>query len=54
MRPLTPSGSLGDICGKAESVRNSKLNSLSDQIVADIYGNAELITKQVLSKRKRI
>ncbi|KJR49578.1 Ferrous iron transport protein B [Desulfosporosinus sp. I2] len=52
MRPLTPSGSLSDVCGKAESVRNSNLNSLSDQIVADIYGNAELITKQVLSKKK--
>ena len=42
---------LGDVYCKAEGVRNSYLKSFSDQIVADIYENAEQITQHVLSKQ---
>jgi len=49
---MIPSRSLTDVCGEAESVRRTSLNSLSDQIVADIYGNAEQITRQVISKKE--
>jgi len=52
MCSMIPSRSLTDVCGEAESVRRTSLNSLSDQIVADIYGNAEQITRQVISKKE--
>jgi len=52
MCSMIPSRSLSDVCGEAECVRRSSLNSLSDQIVADIYGNAEQITRQVISKKE--
>jgi len=52
MCSMIPSRSLSDVCGEAESVRQSNLHSFSDQIVADIYGNAEQITRHVLSKKE--
>ena len=51
MCSMIPPRSLSDICGEAECVKGSTLNSLSDQIVADIFGNAEQITKQVILKK---
>ncbi|MCO5384826.1 MAG: hypothetical protein NHB14_02645 [Desulfosporosinus sp.] len=52
MCAMSPSRILSEVYGQAECVRNSYLKSFSDQIVADIYGNAEQITKHVLSKKK--
>ena len=51
MCAMTPTRSLSEVWCEAEDVRRSYAYSLSDQIVADIYGNAEQITKHVLSKR---
>ncbi|GAB6154005.1 nucleoside recognition domain-containing protein [Desulfosporosinus burensis] len=51
MCAMIPSRSLGEVYCEAECVRKSNLKSFSDQIVADIYGNAEQITTQVLSKK---
>lgn len=53
MCAMNPSRSLNEVYGQAEYVRKSDLNSFSDQIVADLYGNAEQITKRVLSKNER-
>lgn len=52
MCAMSPSRILSEVYGQAECVRNSYLKSFSDQIVADIYGNAEQITKHVLSKKE--
>lgn len=51
MCAMTPTRSLSEVWCEAEDVRRSYTHSLSDQIVADIYGNAEQITKHVLSKQ---
>jgi len=51
MCAMTPTRSLSEVWCEAEDVRRSFAYSYSDQIVADIYGNAEQITKHVLSKR---
>lgn len=51
MRAVTLTRSLSEVWCEAEAVRKSYPNSFSDQIVADIYGNAEQITKQVLSQK---
>jgi len=53
MCAMTPTRSLSEVWCEAEQVRRSYPNSFSDQIVADIYGNAEQITKQVLSRKGR-
>lgn len=53
MCAMNPSRSLNEVYGQAEYVRKSDLNSFSDQIVADLYGNAEQITKRVLTKNER-
>lgn len=53
MCAMNPSRSLNEVYGQAEYVRKSDLNSFSDQIVADLYGNAEQITKRVLSRKER-
>ncbi|KGP75269.1 iron transporter FeoB [Desulfosporosinus sp. Tol-M] len=52
MRAIRPVKSLSEVWCKAEGVRRSYPYSFSDQIVADIYGNAEQITKHVLSKKE--
>lgn len=56
MCAMTPTRSLSEVWCVAEDVRRSYPHSFSDQIVADIYGNVEQITKHVLSKKgsKRI
>jgi len=51
MCAMNPSRSLSEVYGHAEFVRKTYLKSFSDQIVADIYENAEQITKHVLSKK---
>lgn len=48
----SPSRNLSNVCEEVEFVRKSNLNCFSDQIVADIYGNAEQITRHVLSKNE--
>lgn len=51
MCAMTPIKSLSEVWCEAEVVRRSYSNSFSDQIVADIYGNVEQITNNVLSKQ---
>ncbi len=51
MCAMTPTRSLNEVWFEAEIVRKSYPNSFSDQIVADIYGNVEQITNNVLSKQ---
>jgi len=51
MCAMTSTKTLSEIWSEAEDVRRSYPHSFSDQIVADIYGNVEEITKQVLSKK---
>jgi len=48
---MTSPRSLSEVWSEAENVRKSHPHSFSDQIVADIYENAEQITKHVLSKK---
>lgn len=52
MCPMTSPRSLSEVWSEAEVVRKSFPHSFSDQIVTDIYGNVEQITKQVLSKKE--
>ena len=52
MCAMTPIRNLSEVCGAAEDVRRSYPKSFGDQIVADIYGNVEQITKHVLSKKE--
>lgn len=52
MCAMTPTKSLSKVWSEAEDVRRSYPNSISDQIVADIYGNVEQITKHVLSRKE--
>lgn len=49
---MTTINSLSKVWYEAEGVRKSYHASFSDQIVADIYGNAEQITRHVLSKKE--
>jgi len=42
--------SLHEICTEAEKIRLSHQNSLGDQIIADIYANAEAIARPAVSK----
>ncbi len=51
MCAMTSPRSLSEVWSEAENVRKSHPHSFSDQIVADIYENAEQITKHVLSKK---
>src|SRR5665648_909076 len=51
MCAMTLTKSLSEVWCEAEAVRKSHPHSFSDQIVADIYENAEEITKHVLSKK---
>jgi len=51
MCAMMPTRSLSEVWCEAEDVRRSYPHSFSDQIVADIYGNVEQITQQVLSKK---
>lgn len=51
MCAMMPTKSLSEVWCEAEDVRRSYPHSFSDQIVADIYGNVEQITQQVLSKK---
>jgi len=51
MCAMMPTKSLSEVWCEAEIVRRSYPNSFSDQIVADIYGNVEQITNNVLSKK---
>lgn len=44
--------SLDIVWAKAEDLRRSHSHSLSDQIVADIYGNVEQITKHILVRQE--
>lgn len=53
MCAMSSSRNLSEAYGQAEYVRKAYCNSFSDQIVADIYGNAEQITKHVLSNKER-
>ncbi|WP_128751426.1 nucleoside recognition domain-containing protein [Desulfosporosinus sp. HMP52] len=53
MCAMSSSRNLSEAYGQAEYVRKAYRNSFSDQIVADIYGNAEQITKHVLSSKGR-
>ncbi len=51
MCAMMPTRSLSEVWSEAEIVRRSYPNSFSDQMVADIYGNVEQITNNVLTKQ---
>lgn len=51
MCTIATTRTLSEACSEAEIVRKSSPNSFSDQIVADIYENAEQITSHVLLKK---